>query len=186
MFHPRDLADPGAVSARARATGCFTGPVTELLARHRAAVAQATASVVVVVGTALPWVHSGERDISLYELRRVAYRLEADVDLRYVDAIVFVPLALALALLLRWTGHHVASWVLTLAAAAYTGVGVALMIDSGLPTGIGVLVTGIGAAALAAVVAVEWAGRTYDRYQRRRAPLQTSRTPTTSDPGARR
>jgi hypothetical protein len=175
------------MSSRVRDLGCFTVAVTTgLLARHRAAAAQAAASAVIVVGTALPWVHSGDRGISLYELRRVAYRLEADVDLRFIDPVVFVPLALAVALFLRWTGHHVASWVLSLLAAAYTGVGVALMVGSGLPTGEGVPVTGVGAAALGAVVTVEWSGRTYDRYQRRRAPLQTSQPPTTSDPGARR
>ena len=126
--------------------------------RHRAALCQVLASVVLVVGTGLPWVYSGERGIDLYEMRRIAHRLEADVDLRLVDPVAVVPLVLAGALLARWAGWRRLSWGLSIAAAAYTGVGAALMIASSLPTGAGVPVAGLGAAALVAVVAIEWAG----------------------------
>lgn len=126
--------------------------------RRVAAIGQVVASATILVGTALPWVYSGERPIDLYEMRRIAYRLEADVNLRLVDLVTFVPLVLAVSLLARWAGRTLASRLLALAAAAFTGLGAALIIRSPLPTGAGVVVTALGALALVGVVAIEWIG----------------------------
>jgi hypothetical protein len=127
--------------------------------RHLGALGQVVASAIVVVGTALPWVHSGDRSIDLYEMRRIAHRLEAEVDLRLVDPVVFVPFVLATSLLARWAGFRRTSWCMALAAATYTGLGALLMVRSSLPTGSGVGVAGIGALALVAIVSGEWFGR---------------------------
>ncbi len=113
---------------------------------------------IVLVGTFLPWVYSGERAIDLYEIRRVAHRLEADVDLRLVDPVVLVPLGLACALVARLAGRRALGAILALVVAVYAGGGALLMIRSPLPTGAGVVVTGVGAIALAGVVAIECLG----------------------------
>jgi hypothetical protein len=128
--------------------------------RHLGALCHTAAAATILVGTALPWVVSGERGIDLYEMRRVAYRLEADVDLRLIDPVVVIPLVLAGSLLARWGGHHRIGRSLAVLASLYAGAGALLMIRSPLPTGAGVVVTLIGAIALTGVVAVEGLGGT--------------------------
>jgi hypothetical protein len=143
-----------------RQAAWFTGRVALVQpTRHLGALGQVVASAIVVIGTALPWVYSGDRAIDLYEMRRVAYNLEADVDLRLVDPVAFVPLVLAGALLARWAGLRRTSWAMALAAGTYTGLGALLMVRSSLPTGAGVGVAGIGALALIGIVTGEWFGR---------------------------
>ncbi len=143
------------------APGWFTvgmerSPLLPRIVRGAVGPLQVGACAVLALGTALPWVWSGERGIDLYELRRVAHRIEADLDLRLLTPIAFVPLVLAASLLARWAGRRALAWVLAVAAALYTGAGAVAVDRSNLDTGSGVTVAALAAVALGLTVVLEW------------------------------
>lgn len=142
--------------------GWFTGGMAHRARLTRAARAaagpvHAGSCAALALATALPWVWSGERGIDLYELRRVAHRLDADLDLRLLAPVAFLPLLLAASLLARWAGRRTLAWALALGAAAYTGAGAVVVHSSKLTTGSGVTVAFASAVALVATVVLEWA-----------------------------
>lgn len=118
-------------------------------------------SAAVALATFLPWLHSGERGMSVYDLRIAADRLEL-LDRPWIVApVALVPMLLALGLLARWAGRPLAAQGVALVAASYTAVGAAAVRSSDLPAGGGTTLALAGAAVLllSAVGELLWARR---------------------------
>ena len=143
-------------------TGATMRPALPVPVRTRWwSIAHLAGSAAVATGTFLPWLHSGERAMSIYDLRSTAHRLELLSDPWVLQPIAFVPLVVALGLLARWAGRVHAAHVVALAAAGYTAAGALMVRSSGLPPGSGTTVVLLGAAVLVAAAAGEllWARR---------------------------
>lgn len=123
--------------------------------------AHVTGSAAVVAGTFLPWLHSGERAMSVYDLRDTAHRLELLDDPWVLQPVAVVPLVLAVGLLARWAGQVHAAHLVAVVAGGYAALGATLVRSSGLPPGSGTTVVLLGAAVLVAAAAGEllWARR---------------------------
>lgn len=119
------------------------------------------ASAALAVGTFLPWLYSGERAMSIYDLRAAARTLELLDDGRILHPIALVPLLAALGVLARWAGRTRLAMVLTLGAAGYTAGGAVLVRSSPFRAGSGttVVLVAAGALLIAAVGELLWARR---------------------------
>ena len=112
------------------------------------------------MGSFLPWLESGERSRSSYELYGVVSRLEvASGSWARVGLAVWplVPLLVTSAAVLAWWGRAVSALVAAWVAAAYVGVICVVAWRAPLPARLGVPVTFVGALALAAAAgALAW------------------------------
>lgn len=141
-------------------------------AAHPAApvVALTVSGVLVLIGTFLPWVGSGDASRSSYRLLGVLDRLEVTPD-GAIAALVrwwpVVPLLVTAAIVLSWWGFHRGAATLALAAALYAG-GVAVAIGwvaggTGIDAGLGVVVCAAASVLLLLAGAWVWVRIATDR-----------------------
>lgn len=130
--------------------------------------------VTVVVGTFLPWLRSGTRLRTSYEIFSLVERLgisRSDVVGWGLRLWPVLPLVVACALTLTWFPRPWATGITSMVAAIYAGV-VSAAVRSASPTGIisveyGATVTLIGAVVLAAGFLLTDLGARFPRGQRR-------------------
>ena len=116
-------------------------------------------AAVLTIGTFLPWVHSGDRPLDVYDLRLAAHRLELLDDPWVVLPVAVVPLVLAASVLARWLGAHTPARLLSGVAAAYTVAGAWVVAGLDADLGSGPVVSATGALMIGTAMSMELLSR---------------------------